>query len=174
MKKDLPHILLVGPRGVGKSTLIRALVSAIHLPVDGVITGKEAARSDGFCHVYIHRYGTPKRFVAENCIGLCRENHSIAFPKAFERFSECMPFPSDRMIVFDELGFLESNAPRFTEAVLRTFDDAPLVIAAVRDKDTPFLNDVRNHPRASVYRITTENRDALRETLLSALNERFK
>lgn len=174
MKTYLPHILIVGPRGIGKSTLIGALLNAVPLPIDGVATKKEAPQPDGFSPVYINRYSLPKRFDAENRIGLCREGRSIAFPEAFERFSECMPFPSERAIVFDELGFLESNAPRFTEAVLRTLDDAPLVIAAVRDKDTPFLNAVRNHPRAEVYRIDEENREALREELLSRLSERFR
>ncbi len=169
MKTYLPHILIVGPRGVGKSTLIRAILKAVRLPIDGVVTKKEASRSDGFSPVYIHRYGLPIRFDEENRIGLCREGRSIAFPEAFERFSECMPFPADHAIVFDELGFLESNAPHFIEAVLHTLDDAPLVIAALRDKDTPFLNAVRNHPRARVYRIDEENRDALREALLSRL-----
>ena len=163
------HILIVGSRGVGKSTLIGALLQALHQPVDGMITKKEAPFSDGFSPVYIHRYGAERQFGPENCIGLCCDGHSTAFPELFERFSAVMPFPSDRVIVFDELGFLESEAPRFTEAVLRTLDEAPLVIAAVRDKNTPFLNAVRSHPKAAVYRITEANRDALRETLLQKL-----
>ena len=165
----MQHILIVGPRGVGKSTLIRALLQALHLPIDGIITKKEAPLSDGFSPVYIHRYGTERQFGPGNCIGLCRDGHSIAFPESFERVSAFMPFPSDHVIVFDELGFLESDAPRFTEAVLRTLDEAPLVIAAVRDKATPFLNAVRSHPKAAVYRISEENRDELREMLVGKL-----
>ncbi len=165
----MQHILIVGSRGVGKSTLIRALLQALHQPVDGIITKKEAPFSNGFSPVYIHRYGTERHFAPDNCIGLCREGHSKAFPESFERFCSNMPFPSDHVIVFDELGFLESAATRFTGAVLQTLDSAPLVIAAVRDKDTPFLNAVRSHPRAAVYRIDEENRDALRETLLKKL-----
>ena len=163
------HILIVGRNGVGKSTLIRALIEAIPAPVCGVITKKEAEQSDGFCPVYIHSYGSERRYTEENRIGLCREGHSVAFPQAFNRFAETMDFPHDAVIVFDELGFMESNAPRFTEAVLRTLDESPLVIAAVRDKETPFLDAVRSHPRADVYRINPENRDALRESLLGML-----
>lgn len=166
----MQHILIVGARGVGKSTLIRALLQAVSLPVDGVITKKEAALPDGFSPVYIHRYGAPRHFGEQNLVGLCSEGRSVAFPEAFERFAEATSFPSGRAIVFDELGFLESRAPRFIRTVLQTLDEAPLVIAAVRDKDTPFLNAVRSHPRARIYRITEENRGALREMLLSELH----
>ena len=163
------HILIVGRNGVGKSTLIRKLLDTIPAPVYGVITKKEAADPDGFCPVYIHTYGSPAVFTDENRIGRCRQGRSIAYPEAFNRFAESMQFPSDGVIVFDELGFLESDASLFTGAVLRTLDEAPLVIAAVRDKQTPFLDTVRSHPRADVYRIDEQNRDALSKKLLAAL-----
>ena len=165
----MQHVLIVGCNGVGKSTLIRALLRRMNTPVYGMITKKEPARPDGFCPVYIHTYGMPKRFSDENLIGLCRDGKSIAFPDAFDRFAKEMIFPKDGVIVFDELGFLESGAAGFTESVLRTLGEAPFVIAAVRDKQTPFLDAVRSHPRAAVYRIDEENRDALLETLCKTL-----
>ena len=168
------HILIVGRNGVGKSTLIRALLELIPLPVTGVITKKEAPQPDGFCPVYIHSYGAPKRYGVENRVGLCRRGNSVAFPEAFDRFAASAAFPKGGVVVFDELGFLESGAPLFTEAVLKTLDTAPFVIAAVRDMETPFLDAVRSHPRADVYRIDPENRDRLRETLLSEMPDRIR
>ena len=168
------HILIVGHNGVGKSTLIRALLETIPVPVSGVITKKEAPQSDGFCPVYIHSFGMSKQYGVENLIGLCRQGSSVAFPEAFNRFAAFGAFPKDGVVVFDELGFLESGASQFTAAVLRTLDNAPLVIAAVRDKETPFLDAVRSHPRADVYRIDSENRDRLRETLLSKIADRIR
>ncbi len=163
------HILITGRVGVGKSTLIRSLLREIPVPVCGMITKKEAAGPDGFCPVYIHTYGEPKHFDDRNRVGLCREGKSIAFPDAFDRFAGTMNYPHNGVIVLDELGFLENEAQRFTEAVMRTLDEAPVVIAAVRDKQTPFLDAVRSHPRARVFRIDEQNRDALRETLLTDL-----
>ena len=168
------HILIVGRNGVGKSTLIRALLEMIPTQVHGVITKKEAPQPDGFCPVYIHSYGAPRQYGVENRVGLCRQGNSIAFPEAFDRFAVSEAFPKSGVVVFDALGFLESGAPRFTEAVLKTLDEAPLVIAAVRDKETPFLDAVRSHPRADVYRIDPENRDRLRETLFSEMPDRIR
>lgn len=167
------HILIVGRNGVGKSTLIRALLEVIPAPDFGVITKKEPPQSDGFCPVYIHRFGAPKQFSAENRIGLCREGKSIAFPEVFDRFAETAFVRSDGIVVFDELGFLESEANRFTAFVLDTLDRAEFVIAAVRDKETPFLNAIRSHPRADVYRIDEINREALKEKLLLKLQREF-
>ena len=163
------HILINGRNGVGKSTLINALLYSIPAPVRGVITKKESASSDGLCPVYIHSYGAERRFSTENLIGLCSTHRSIAYPEAFDRFADTMQLPYDGVIVFDELGFMESDAHRFTEAVLDALDNAPFVIAAVRDKHTPFLDAVRTHPRADVYEISPENRDALCAQLLSEL-----
>ena len=163
-------IIITGKKGVGKSTLIRALLGCIDSPVYGVITKKEAVREDGYAPVFIHLYGEEQHCADENCIGMCRDGSSIPYPDAFDRFAEKMLFPSDGVMIFDELGFLESSATRFIEAVYRILDTAPFVIAAVRDKDTPFLNAIRNHPRADVFTIDTENRDAVRELLKTKLS----
>ena len=170
----MQHIMIVGRNGVGKSTLIREILKAIPLPVSGVITKKEAPREDGFCPVYIHVYGEPRQYSKQNLIGVCREGQSIAYPAAFDSFCARMQFRYDGAIVFDELGFLESGAPRFTEAVLKTLDDAPFCICAVRDRQTAFLNAVRSHPRARLFLITEENRDALRNEVLQFLAEQFR
>ena len=163
------HIIITGRNGVGKSALIQTLSEKITLPISGVITKKEAPRADGYSPVYIHRYGEKRHYTEENCIGLCREGSSIPFPEVFDRFAESLDLPMDGVIVLDELGFLESKATVFTGAILRLMNEAPLILAAVRDKDTPFLNALRAHPRADVYRIDVDNRDLLRERLISKL-----
>ena len=69
--------------------------------------------------------------------------------------------------MMDELGFMESKAEAFTQAVIHALDVDIPVIAAVKARfDVPFLNEVRAHPKTRLYMITTENRDALFSELL--------
>ena len=163
------HIVMTGRNGVGKSTLVRAILDEIALPVYGVITKKEAADCGGYQPVYIHLYGKECRFCEDNRIGLCRQGNSIAYPDAFDRFSKQMHFPNDGVIVFDELGFLESDAHTFTASVLHILDTAPMCVCAVRDKQTSFLDAVCSHPRAEVFSVTEENRTLLRAQILAQL-----
>ena len=81
------------------------------------------------------------------------------------------------LVLMDELGFLENDALAFQEAVLRGLDgDAP-VLAAIKPKDTEFLCRVREHPKAEVFWIDEQNRDALYASLLpriTAWNAKIK
>lgn len=172
MHSSMKHIIINGRNGVGKSTLIRSVLERIQSPVYGVITKKEAEKANGFQPVYIHLYGKERQYSEENRIGMCKPGESICFPDVFDRFCDRMRFPKNCVIVFDELGFMESDAHRFTAKVLHTLDEAPLCICAVRDKPTPFLDAVRSHPRAEVYEITEENRNELRARILAVLSDR--
>ena len=50
----------------------------------------------------------------------------------------------------------------------------PLVIAAVRNKKSPFLDAVRAHPKAKCFLITPENADALFLEVKAFMDEQIK
>ena len=91
-----------------------------------------------------------------------------SFPEAFETFGlECLRSAPDCLILMDELGTMETEAPFFQQAVLHCLDGNKPVLATVKTKEgVAFLDAVKNHPNATVYRINEENRDALFEELL--------
>lgn len=66
-----------------------------------------------------------------------------------------------QLLVMDEIGFMEACSPAFCQAILAHLDGEAPVLAAVKDMDRPFLNQVRQHPNAQVFSITRENRDQL-------------
>ena len=71
------------------------------------------------------------------------------------------------LIVMDELGFMEAEAEAFKQAVLHALDGDIPVLAAVKDRrDVPFLNAVSSEPKAALYTVTLENREALFAELL--------
>ena len=58
----MDKILICGPRGVGKSTLIRRLTALYPGPVSGFVTKRETVADDeGLFPIYIHPGGSTAR-----------------------------------------------------------------------------------------------------------------
>lgn len=161
----MKHILIVGARGVGKSTLIRRVLKEMDRPVFGFETKKESALANDVkgSPIYIYEAGKPHMQTEENRIGYCLNHRPEPNGAAFDRFVPLLrrPVSEDHVILMDELGFLEAASESFCSAVMERLDGDVLVIAAVKKDDFPFLEAVRNHKNAKCFYITPENRDAL-------------
>jgi len=167
------HILIVGERGVGKSTLIRRVLQELALPVWGFETKKLPAEDPALGDpLYI--YGVPDQEDG-TLLGWCGKKDKAQLTAGFERFAPRLehPVPEGHIILMDELGIMESNADRFCQAVLRLLDGNAPIIAAVKHKDTLFLRLVREHPNCRCFTITPENREVLLEEVLSFAKEQL-
>lgn len=161
------HRLIVGEPGVGKSTLIRRLLEQIDRLVYGFYTQKEAPDAAGKAHVYIHAPNRPRQCTDGNRVGTCAAGGANGFPEAFNRAAGLLRnIPQGSVVVMDELGVMESGAVGFCRAVMAVLDGASPVIAAVKPKQTSFLQEVRSHPKARIYPINETNRDELFRTIL--------
>lgn len=165
------HILIIGPRNVGKTTLINHILNELDRPVCGYRTKKEAASSPGLPdRVCLYEPGHAQTQSDDNLVGLCYPTGKFqSFPETFDRFAPRLlaPVPPDAVIVFDEIGFMESSATAFCDAILARLDGDIPVIAAVKDKpNTAFLDKVKRHPNCCCFYITEENRDALAGEIL--------
>lgn len=172
------HALIVGDRGVGKSTLIRRVLKELDRPVFGFETKKEEQLEDPFrgCPIYIYDAGKPHCRSAENLIGYHRDTDFGSFTAAFDRYAPRLmaPVPEDALVELDEIGFLEANSEAFCRVVLHLLDDSRPVIAAVKDRDIPFLNRIRQHSNARCFYITRENRDTLYEEVLAFMKQQLE
>ncbi|MDO4540997.1 MAG: nucleoside-triphosphatase [Syntrophomonadaceae bacterium] len=171
------HTLIVGARGVGKSTMIRRVLQEIDRPVFGFETCKEEDLADEVhgSPVYIYEAGQPHLQTQENLVGHCRDHHSQPDKAAFDRFAPKLSVPVDAgsIIVLDELGFMESGAETFCAAVMSLLDGPIPVIAAVKDKDTPFLMAVRAHHNCRCFFIDEENRDELYSAVVEFVQQQM-
>lgn len=172
------HALIVGDRGVGKSTLIRRVLKELNCPVFGYETKKEEQLEDPLrgCPIYIYDAGKPHIRTPDNLIGHHREQNTAAITAAFERYAPrlLLPVPKNAVVELDEIGFLEAKAQSFCQAVLQLMDGDRPIIAAVKSKDIPFLNALREHPNARCFHITPENRDALFEEVLEFMKRQLE
>jgi len=144
-------ILLCGPSGCGKSTRIQQLARQAGGPIYGFLTRKE---TDG--HIYIYPAGvsgepsplTPAAPCSQNRVGeLISAEKRLARPRpeVFDGPGVALlsDIPVGALVIMDELGILESEAHVFRAKVLEVMQGPYRVLAALKDADTPFLNQVR-------------------------------
>ena len=171
------HALIIGHPGVGKSTLIQNVICALSCPVGGYFTKKEDALADGLLGspVYLYDASQPRRQTPENLVGFVRDRHPKAHPEAFDRLASVIlsPVPRGGIVVMDEIGTMESKSGDFCQAIRTRLEGDTPVLAAVKEKDTPFLLEVRSHPNCRCFYITPENRDALLSEITDFLREQL-
>lgn len=167
------HLFLVGPPGIGKTTLIRRI--AEHLPgerLGGFLTEeiRERGERKGFhietlsgcsgvlAHVDIHgeprvgRYGVD--LSALEAVGVAE----------LERAAH-----EAEIILIDEIGKMELLSSAFRESLLKCLDSGKPVIACVMERPHPFADALKRRPDVEKVQLTRENRDALTERLARRL-----
>lgn len=154
------HLFLTGRKGVGKSTLLRALLEGkrlggfFTLRVEGVFDRPS---------IHLLRAASAERPAPENLVCFCGERRPERFellgPAALADTADC------DIIVMDELGPSEATAQGFQAAVLAALDGDTPVYGVLQQADSEFLRWVAAHPRVRVVTVTEENRDALRRQL---------
>ncbi len=150
----MEKILLLGRRRSGRSSMIRALLRDVEVPVFGYETVTMGTRADGYHEIYLYRYGqTQHEKREENHVGDCNTRERVVRNQVFDTLgSSCLTVRKDGIIVMDEIGFMESEASVFCRAVLNCLDGPLPVMAAVRTGiETPFLREVMSHPNVRCY-----------------------
>ena len=172
------HALIVGDRGVGKSTLIHRVLKELNRTVFGFETKKEEQLEDPIrgCPIYIYDAGKSHIRTPSNLIGYHKERNIPAITAAFDRYAPSLmgSVAENAVVELDEIGFLEANAESFCHAVFHLLDGSHPVIAAVKNRDHPFLNAVRKHPNARCFYINPENRDTLYEEVLAFMKQQLE
>ena len=167
------HALIVGARGVGKSTLIRRVLSELNRPVFGFETKKEDSLAEELrgSPVYIYDAGKERVRTEANLVGYCRNKCFGSMKSAFDSYAPKLrrEIPDGSVVLLDELGFMESLSEEFCSSVMALLDGDVPVIAAVKDKNTDFLCAVRAHPNCRCFCITEENREELFAEVLEFL-----
>ena len=165
------HIFLTGDIQVGKTTVIRNFLSRSGLSADGFMTYWESD-SDGRRSLYLAPYNSDLRADKKYLIardGSQRLLRAEDMKSVFDIHGVEMLNNSGtcNVTVMDELGFLESEAYAFQNAVFeRIAGDAP-ILGVIRSRQTAFLDALRSHPDVETRDVTAENRDAVLNWLLS-------
>ena len=183
------HTLIVGEQGVGKSTLIRRVLAELELSVCGFETCKEDTLADPQLGspLYIYEAGQPHVQREDNRVGWCKDQKPVTRIEGFDDFAPKLEALSVErsagadlqtgvktdVILMDEIGVMESKSELFCQAILKHLDGDVPVLASVKYKDRPFLQQVRNHPKCRCFSVTPENREELYQEVLAFVKEQM-
>ena len=157
------NILLTGPPGCGKSTIIERIVERINLPCTGFFTRemRERGRRVGFsittldgrrgvmAHIDIRsRYRVGK-------YGVNLKNvDTIAVPS--------MVAENDNVIVVvDEIGKMECFSAMFRQTLVTVLDSPNTVVGSIALKGDAFINAIKKRPDSRLIPVSEKNRDVL-------------
>lgn len=146
MKNDSNHIIICGDKGSGRSSMIRALLRDLNMPVYGFKTPTVNKRPDGFHEIYMFPYDEENLQPSESChVGDCNGRERMVNNDVFNTLG--VKLLNDRgdgeILVMDEIGFMESDAKVFCDAVIDRLNSGVPIIAALKtSKKTEFVDKV--------------------------------
>jgi len=167
------HIFLQGPRNVGKSTVIRKTLDILTerepLKLGGFFTWKSGA-DDPYVYLQSARHSGEKEVYR---VAGFDENKGgfVSYIEAFEKEGVRLIKESKdaELIVMDELGYLESGAPKFKKAVLDAVAGDIPIFGVLRLGDVPWHADIKSSPLVSLFDVNEKNRDTLPRELARML-----
>jgi len=171
MKKS--NILVTGPPGCGKSTLIEKVINRMEEPVGGFFTReiKESGRRVGFSINTVD--GREGILAHQNIRSQFRVGkYGVNIEDIdFVAVSAIIPAQREQVIVIDEIGKMECFSALFKKNLIQVLDSPNYVIGSIALRGGPFIRGIKNRDDVTVIGIKPETRDSLIEEILGSIKK---
>lgn len=168
------NILITGRPGVGKTTVIKRVISTLDLKPGGFYTEeiREGRVRKGFrIKTFSGKSGILAH--ADNRSGPRVGKYGVDM-KSFE--STALPelehaIGNRELVVIDEIGKMELFSHRFKDLVLKSLDGPAPVLGVIMESGNGFISDIQQRKDVRLFRITLGNRDTIVPDILKSVDE---
>ena len=168
------NILLTGPPGCGKSTLVENLVHSCDLLCRGFFTReiREKGRRVGFLIITLD--GREGILAHEKSRNRPKVGKYGVHLEELERLAVSSMIPShpDEIVIIDEIGKMECLSIPFRQTLVQILNSPNRVIATIALKGTPFIEGVKSRRDVLLLEVSEANRNSLAETIQRFLLQR--
>ena len=174
MDKSEKNILVTGLPGIGKTTLIKEIISKIPLlsPV-------------GFYTEEIRYEGERKGFQAVSLSGeklilahvLIESGYHVGKykvdVKGFDTFLDKIGFfeNPEKLVIIDEIGKMECFSGKFVRIITELLDSPSTLIATIAHTDGGIKGRIKKRDDVTLYKMNLDNRDVLADEIVSKLSQ---
>jgi len=174
--QPLKNFLLTGPKKIGKSTILSRVFEFFPtVSIGGVVT-EPVENNGGITTGYqIRDYNNQQLKKIFAHIDWKKATRMAQFgvnPEVFNTYGKSwieMALFNYQIIVIDELGFMESQAFEFQQAVFECLDSSQIVCGVIKQKANPFLQKITDRSDVLISQVTTENRASLVDYLVKQI-----
>lgn len=157
------NLFLTGERDAGKTFIIEAALERWRAQGRGPVRGFRSYKEEEPDGAILIRFtstasGAAVRTVARFCGGE-RTLYTEVFDTAGVAILAGLRPSSQGIVLMDELGFIESQAPRFQREVLRVLALPIPVLGVLRAQSLPFLDTIRARKDVTELTVTVDRRE---------------
>lgn len=168
----MKNILICGPPGVGKTTLIKKILEKLNLKAGGFYTEeiKENNRRVGFKIISLdNQKGILAHISIKGAKRVGRYGVNIDDLEGIGVKSLDRALRNEDLVIIDEIGKMETFSDKFKEKVLDCLHSEKFVLATIGIGGDKYISRIKERDDVIVFEMNRENRDRLIDRISSLI-----